>query len=265
MENGQSYASDPMSSRPQDVPTGPPKNFIARIIGTLFSPGETFTEMKWAPGLLIPIIFSIVFGATSGFLMSQRLDMPRMMREKFNEAVADGKMKAEDADAQAKMIGKFSGVQFIVIGALGSLLGSLIIAGIFKLVSMVMGHENNFTSLLAVTLYVFVAVGLVTAVIMHILLRLKDPADITLDNLGNIVASNAGSWVALAMGEKALPKFVMGLLSRIDLFSIWIISLLSIGYAAVTHRMKTGTAATYLIGLYVIYALIASAVGAMFG
>ncbi len=265
MENGQSYASDPMSSRPQDAPTAPPKNIIARIIGTWFSPGETFAEMKHSPNLLLPIIFSIVFGALTGFAMSQRLDMGRMMREQFDQAVADGKMKAEDADVQAKMVSKFATAQFVGGGALGALIGALVIAGIFKLISMMMGHENTYASLLAVTLYAFIAVTLISTIVFLILLYLKDPSEITFKNMGNVVASNAGAWVALVAGENALPKFLSGLLSRIDVFSIWIIALLSIGYAAVTHRMKTGTAATYLIALYVVYALIASAAGAMFG
>jgi Yip1 domain len=264
MEVGQSYASDPMHSRPQDVPTAPPKNFIARLIGTWFSPGETFAEMKHSPKLLLPIIFAIVFGACTGYAMSQRLEMGRMMREQFDQAVADGKMKAEDADAQAKTVTRFATAQFVGGGALGTLIGALVIAGIFKLISMMMGHENTYASLFAVTLYTFIAVTLVSTIVFLILLYLKDPSEITFKNMGNIVASNVASWVSLIAGENTLPKFLNGLLSRIDVFSIWIIALLSIGYAAVTHRMKTGTAATYLIALYVVYALVASALGSMF-
>ena len=265
MENGQSYASDPMHARPQDVPSGPPKNFIARIIGTWFSPGETFAEMKHSPKLVLPIIFMIVFGALSGFVMSRRLDFPRMMREQFDQAVADGKMKAEDADEQAKRFSKFGSIQFLVIGAVGGIISALVIAGIFKLVTMMMGHENTYSSLLAVTVYSFIAVSLISTLVFIVLLYLKDPSELSFKNLGNVVSSNVASWIALVAGENALPKFVNGLLSRIDVFSIWIIALLSIGYAAVTHRMKTATAATYLIALYVVYALIASAAGAMFG
>ena len=265
MEVGQSYASDPLHARPQEVPTAPPKNFIARIIGAWFSPGETFAEMKHSPNLLLPIIFAIVFGALTGFAMSQRLDMARMMRENFDQAVADGQMKAEDADAQAKTIGKFGSVQFVVVGALGVLISALVIAGIFKLISMMMGHENTYAALLAVTLYAFIAVTLISSVVFLILLYLKDPSEITFKNMGNVVSSNVASWVTLALGDNALPKFLNGLLSRIDLFSIWILALLSIGYAAVTHRMKTATAATYLIALYVIYAVIASVVGSFMG
>jgi hypothetical protein len=264
MEVGQSQASDPRHSRPQDVPHDPPKNFIARLIGTWFSPGETFAEMRHSPKLALPIIFMIVFGALSGFAMSRRLDFPRMMREQFEQRVTDGQMKAEEADEQAKRFASFGSVQFVAIGALGGIIGALIIAGIFKLVSMVMGQENTYGSLLAVTVYAFISVSLVSTLVFLVLLYLKDPSELSFNNLENVVASNVASWIALVAGENALPKFLSKLLSRIDVFSIWILALLSIGYAAVTHRMKTGTAATYLIALYVVYALIASAFGAMF-
>jgi Yip1 domain len=265
MEVGQSYASESPNTPQEDAPVNPPKNFVARLIGTWFSPGETFAEMKWAPKLLLPILFSIVFGAVSGFAMSQRLDFQRMMRENFEQVVADGKMKAEDADAQAQTWAKFGSVQFVVIGAIGGLISALIIAGLFKLISMMMGHENTFGSLFAVTLYTFIAVSIVSTAVFLTLLYLKDPSEITFKNMGNIVSSNVGSWIALVAGENALPRFLMALLARIDLFSIWMIALLSIGYAAVTRRMKTSTAATYLVALYVVYALGASAIAAVTG
>jgi hypothetical protein len=264
-EVGQSYASESVSSPRQDAPVAPPKNFIARIIGTWFSPGETFAEMKHSPNVLLPILFSIVFGALTGYAMSQRLDITRMMREQFEQAVVDGRMKAEDADEQANRFSKFGTAQFVIGGAVGALIGALVIAGLFKLISMMMGYDNTYSSLLAVTLYTFIAVTLVSSIVFLILLYLKDPSEITFNNMGNVVASNVGSWIALAAGEDALPKFLTALLQRIDLFSIWMITLLSIGYAAVTNRLKTSTAATYLVGLYVLWALGAAAFSAIRG
>jgi hypothetical protein len=61
-----------------------------------------------------------------------------------------------------------------------------------------------------------------------------------------------------------LPKFVTGLLSYFDIFYIWKLILLGIGYSAVSTRLSTATAVTVcgLSGL--LFAIVAAAWGAMF-
>ena len=49
MEAGQNLAS-PVA---QDAPAAKPQNFFSRLIGVIFSPGETFAEIGRAPRVLI--------------------------------------------------------------------------------------------------------------------------------------------------------------------------------------------------------------------
>jgi len=261
MEAGQNLAPPAAS----EVPEAKPQGFFARLIGVLFSPGETFVEIVRAPRVIAPIIAAIVLGLVVSFAMTRRLDFQAMYSQLFEQAVAQGRMQQEQAEQQAKTMARFGPVQFLVFGSLGSLLSALIVAGIFKGVSAVMGKDNSFKALFAVTLYTFLAVGIISSLVFVISLYLKDPSEITFQNLGNLVASNLGAVLALALGADGLPRFVMGLAQRVDVFSIWIIVLLSIGYAAATPRLKTSTAATWLVVLYVVYALIAAAFGTLQG
>jgi hypothetical protein len=261
MEVGQNLASPAEATAPE----AKPQNFFSRLLGVYFSPGETFAEIGRAPQLLLPILAALVLGLIVSIALTQRLDLPAMYSQLFQQAVADGKMQQEQADQQAKFMASFGKVQFLIFGTLGNLLAALIVAGIFKLVSAVMGKQNRFKTIFTVTLYTFLAVGIVSSVLFVLLIYLKDPSEITFQNMGNLISSNLGAILALVVGENALPKFVMGLAQRVDIFSIWIITLLSIGYAAVTPKLKTSTAATWLVGLYVVYAVIAAAFGAMFG
>ncbi|HZS03938.1 MAG TPA: YIP1 family protein [Blastocatellia bacterium] len=257
------FASQSATAVP--APEAAPQNFFNRLIGVWFSPGETFQDVGRAPRLVAPIIAAVLFGLIIGFVMMQRLDMQAMMTRMFEKAVAEGQMTQEQADQRIKFAASFGKVQLLLISALGSLLMSLIVAGIFKLVSMMMGSENRFSSLFAVTIYTYLAVSIVSSLVFVILLYLKDTSELTFENLGNVVSSNLGALLALALGEKALPKFVMALAQRVDLFSIWIITLLSIGYSAVSRRMKVSTAAIWLGGLYAVYALIVATLAAMRG
>lgn len=254
----------PSAAAPQAAETAP-QNFFSRLIGVWFSPGETFREIGRAPRLLMPIIFAILLGLAVSFAMTQRLNMQAMMAQMFEQAVAQGQITQEQADRQVQFAARFGTIQMLVFGTLGTLLAALIVAGIFKLVSMLMGADNTFGALFAVTLYAFIATGIISSILFVTLLYLKDPGEITFQNLGQIVSSSLGALLNLLLGEGALPKFLMALAYRVDLFTIWLISLLSIGYAAVSRRMKTSTAAAWLTGLYVIYALIASAWTALRG
>jgi hypothetical protein len=69
--------------------------------------------------------------------------------------------------------------------------------------------------------------------------------------------------LASFLGEDDLPKFLMRLAGYIDVFAIWLIALLAIGYSAASRKLKTATAATWLGIAYGIIALIGSAIGSL--
>ncbi|HEV2668485.1 MAG TPA: hypothetical protein VG324_26445, partial [Blastocatellia bacterium] len=74
----------------------------------------------------------------------------------------------------------------------------------------------------------------------------------------NLLGSNLAALLTVAVGKDGLPKFVMALARRVDVFGIWLIALLAIGYAAVTRRVKSSAFGIALGGIYLIVALIAA-------
>jgi hypothetical protein len=247
------------------IPEPDPQNFFSRLTGVLFSPGETFEEIGRAPRVLIPLIMVMALGAYSSFFVTNRIGYENIVRKQMESVVNAGWMSQEQADQQiqrsltgrAATIGKIQGP---VGAAIGFLVVMLIVAGVFKLFTMLMGGNNTFKPLLAVITYAYLAVGIVSAAIMTITLFLKDPEEI---DLYNPVSSNLGA--ILTMLGAGLPKFLNALTSWVDVFGIWRIILLAIGCAAVTPRMKSGTAAIPHVILYVIIALVFSSFATMFG
>jgi hypothetical protein len=104
----------------------------------------------------------------------------------------------------------------------------------------------------------------VQSILLVAVMSFKSPADLTGTDIRTILASNLGALLSNLLGDDALPKFLMRLLGWVDIFAIWIIALLSIGYSAVSRKLKTSTAATWLGSLYGIIALIGAAVGGLF-
>jgi hypothetical protein len=238
-----------------------PKNFLSRLGGVYFSPGETFTEIGRAPGVLVPIIALIIIGAAAGYYLMQSVDMESVLIERMEEAVQQGRMTQEQLEQQLPMMSRFAGTMMIIPAALGSLVLCLIIAGYAKLFSTFTGAENRFKPIFSVTLYAVIAVSIVQSVLLIIVIHFKRPVGIGPD-INSVIASNLGAMLAILLGEDALPEFLMNLFGYIDIFTIWIIALLAVGYSAVSRKLKTGTAAAWLGVAYGLFAVIASFVRA---
>ena len=252
MNSELSYISHPTNVEPEQAP----QNLISRLIGVWFSPGEAFTEIGRAPRILIPALLLFVLAGATSYLVIDRYGYENVVRKQMESMVNAGWITQDKADelireelAPSKVsAGK---IQSGVIGAVWIVVLLTIMAGLFKAFTLMMGRGNRFKQIYSVTAYAYLATTLISTVVTLILIYLKDPADL---DIYNPVASNLGA--ILPMMVEDLPKFVLGLASFVDVFVIWNLILLAIGYAAITHKMKTGTAVVFLVILYVIGAFV---------
>ena len=90
-----------------------------------------------------------------------------------------------------------------------------------------MGIENGFKKLFSVSLYTFLAVGIISSILFIVVLFLKSPDEIDIQNM---VGSNLAALLTMLFGKDGLPKFVMKLARWVDIFALWMVALLSIGY-----------------------------------
>ncbi len=230
---------------PQPEPPAPaPQNFFSRLIGVYFSPGETFREIGRAPGVVLPIIVMVLLTVVVVVAVSQRISFEKVGIQRIDDAVAEGKITQEQADQQKdgmKKIAPFLKIFIPIFAAIFSVVLALAIAGVAKLVSSMMGIENTFMPLFAMTLYAILAVSIVSSVVAIILIYIKPVEEI---DPNNPVGSNLAALLPL-IGVTGLPKFVNALLTYVDVFYIWKVVLIAIGWAAVSRKMKTSTAMVY--------------------
>jgi hypothetical protein len=263
-----SYASEPAS------PAEPaPLNFFSRITGIWFSPGETFTEIGSIKGsfgtILAPIMAIIVIGAAFGVVGVQRMGLENLRREAerpIQQMVDKGWIQPDQAakileDQRKKITLTSMSIQYGMTFGLIYVIFALIIAGIFKLASVIMGWQNRFKYLFSVTLYTSLSVGIIFYLIGFALLFLKPADEIQLQTL---VGSNLAVALNSIMGEGTLTGFLKGLAMSVDVFAIWKLALLSIGFAAVSRKLKPTTVGIILGGLYVLLALVSAPLAGTF-
>jgi hypothetical protein len=251
------------ASGPANAAEPAPLTFFNRITGVWFSPGETFAEIGRVKGafgtFLAPILALIVLGATFGAVGTYRIgheNLKRAAERQIQQMVDRGWIPQERAAemlAQQTVSLPAAATWQAITWALIYVIFALIIAGIFKLISAVMGWENRFKYLLSVTLYTSLAVGIVSYLIGFILLFIKSPDEIRLETL---IGSNLGAVLTAVMEEGALSGFVKGLAMSVDVFAIWKIILLSIGFAAISRKLKPGTVGAILVVLYALVSLV---------
>lgn len=254
-----SYASNPAE------PESTPQNFFSRLIGVWFSPGETFAEIGRAPRVLIPTLLLMILAGISAYMLTERYGYENMVRKQMESVAKSGFVPEDRVEEMTRQATTPSAItrgkiQGIVTPAIMTLVILLILSGLFKALSAIMGVKNTFKQIFSVSAYSFLAIALIFTVVFAASIYLKDPAEI---DLLNPVGSNLAAILAL-MGV-SLPKFVMGMASFVDVFSIWRLAILAIGYSAVSQKMKVGTAATFLVILYVIVAMLGGAMASLFG
>ncbi len=258
-----SYATKPASAEPEPAP----QNFFSRLIGVWFSPGETFAEIGRAPRMLAPILALMFIGSFTNYVMVNRLGVQAFFKPGFDQAVKDNRMTQEDADKQLEAMtsGPMGTVTRWVMPLFGLFLYvvmALILVGIAKLITMLLGGENRFKPLFSVSLFTLLATGIITSILTIVIFYLKSPEEI---DINNPLGSNLAAILTLAFGKDGLPKFVMALSRWVDVFGIWMVSLLAIGFAAVSKRIKSSSFGMALGGIYIALALIAASWAALTG
>lgn len=251
------------ASGPANAVEPAPLSFFSRITGIWFSPGETFTEIGSAKGafgtILAPILALIIIGATFGAVGVNRIgaeNLKRAAERQIQQMVDRGWIPQERAAemlAQQTVSLPAAATWQAITWALIYIVFALIIAGIFKLISAIMGWQNRFKYLLSVTLYTSLAVGVVFYLVGFVLLFVKNPDEIRLETL---VGSNLGAVLTAVLEEGAMSGFVKGLAMSVDVFAIWKILLLSIGFAMVSRKLKPATVGVILGALYVLISLV---------
>ncbi len=237
-----------------------------RFSGVIFSPGETFKDVNRKPTLIAPLIILITTAllGTFAFTAIVKPDWDRLGREaiKKRDAQMNTTTPPEQVEQQiaiSKTISKF----FPLIAITVTPIYYAVIAGIFALALMLMQAKTTFKKILSVVLWSAAVTSVVQTIVMLASLLVKDRE--TLDQInpmepGNITATNLGAFLDLSGPLKYI-------VTSIDIFTIWFLILLTIGFAAIAGARKIGTGQTgaLVFGLWVVLLLLGAGRVALMG
>lgn len=212
---------------------------MQRVAGALFSPGETFADIARRPDILVPLVIIMLVALISTIVVVPRLDFESMMREQLEQ---NPNMSQEDIDRVVRF-GAASGKVFAYASPILNIAILAIIAGVLLLAFRLFGGEGNFKQAFSVTLYgwlPFVIKGILATIIA------LSRQTVSADQLENLVKSNLGAFV-----DPKQQMVAFALLSSIDLFTIWVLVLLIIGFAHVS-RLSRAKSAAIVVSLWLV-------------
>jgi hypothetical protein len=223
-----------MATTKVPAPESPsPISQFGRITGVLFSPKNTFADIVRKPTWILPAVFLTILSIGVSVAINQRVDWREFMSQQIEKSPQASQMSPEQKQQRIDGGARISPIITYVIGVLGPILVTLGVSlAMWGAYSLLGGVSTNFSTAFGITSHAFLT-GLVSSPLFILILYLKPFGTIDLENP---VATN----LAALLSEDS-PKWLSALCKSVDVFSIWTLILLAIGFAAVNQKKLKGS------------------------
>jgi Yip1 domain len=241
--------SEPLPPQaPSSAPVVPQSGggFFQNLVDIYFAPREAFARIVRSPTFVLPLVgyFVLVLGFTGIWL--NKVDAREFVKTQLEESGRWEKIPAEQreavldrAPAQMKLFGWLSPLVFTPVILLVT---AAVLMFIFR---FFYSGEVGFRQAFGIVTWTFFAVGLITTPLLLLVFQLKGDWNM---NPQEAIQANLGA----LLDKSTAAKPLWALLTSIDLFSLWLVFLLAVGFG-IASRKTTGSA---LWGVAIPWALI---------
>jgi hypothetical protein len=224
----------------------PPMGTMARITGVLFSPSKTFADIakkpNWVAVFLLLVVFALGISALIGQKTNWRSFFERQMSQNSRFDNMDQAQKDKILESQVTWAPKIA----FVFGPIGVGIAILLVAVIYwGAFNLFKGAGLKFGAGFAITVYAFVP-GLVSSVLALIVLLIKPTGEVDPEHF---LASSLSAYL-----PDPSPAWLDKLGQSIELFWIWSLVLIAIGFSAANpKKIKPGAAYGIVFGLWLLW------------
>jgi Yip1 domain len=247
------------TASPQQAPAS--VGSFGRVFGALFNPKATFESIAQRPSWVLPLLFLFVVSVAIIATFGQRVGWrPFMERQIANNSRAQKQMeqlpperREQIIDQQTKFAPVFGYVGVVVFTFGGAVVVAAVFLAAFNLVS---GTKIGFSTSLGIVAHSWMPY-LVSGLLGILILFIKDPSTIDLQNL---IASNPGALLA-----DNSPKWLVSLLTSLDVFTFWVLVLQGVGYSATNpKKIPFGKAFGTVLAVWALYVVVKVGLAAAF-
>lgn len=218
-----------------------------RLIGVLVAPGETFRSIAERPTWLPPLLVLALLGAAVGLVLQMRTDPEEMVRGQLEMVKVDVPQEQVDKmieDAENRTTGAKVGLT--AVGVVIQAVIYAVVAVLFWIGFRMFGSEMDYLRSLATTLYGFMPLAVASLINLPLMFARESLTFEEARDGGVLVSS------LKALAPEDASAVTGALLGSFDLFTIWTLVLLTIGYRAVA-KVSTAVAAGIVILFWLVY------------
>jgi hypothetical protein len=240
--------SEVSAPQPSPAPIEPekPGGFFQNLIDVYFAPREAFTRIVRSPRILVALAVYVVLVMGFTGVWMHKMDPAEFMKIQIEESGRADRIPADQRAAIIEQQAKMMPIFAWVFGPIGIAVSLLVTAGVLLFIfRFFYASEVTFRQSFGIVTWVFLAVGVITTPVTLAIMALKGDWNI---NPQEAVQAN----LALLLDKSTAAKPLWALLSSIDVFSLWMVFLLAVGFAVASRK----TTSSALWGVAVPWALI---------
>ena len=226
-----------------------------RIVNAFLSPSKTFEDIRRNPSWWVPWLLGSIVAVAFFLTVDKKVGFETVVKNQMENAGgfaqrAMERLTPEQREEALQRQAKIQRIGTLYFSWLVSLLFSVVIAAVLMAIfNFVLEADIPFRQALAVLFYGTLPKSLSLVLGIVVLLIGVDPSAY---DLSNPVASNLGA----LLDPNTVGKFLFRFGTFIDLFSIWTVILLGMGFAKLSRKkISTATGITTIAVLQTILAL----------
>jgi hypothetical protein len=230
---------------------------LGRVFGVLFSPGKTFEDIVRKPSWLAPFLIFIGFAIVVCICLNMRINWRDYVSQQIEKSSQASQLSAEQKQQRIESGAKLAPIFTYVFGLTAQILILFVVALImWGAYSLLGGVSTNFSTAFGIATHAFMT-SLVSSPLFILILFLKPYGTVDLENP---LATN----LAAILPEDA-AKWLVALCKSVDIFAIWTLILVAIGFAAVNpKKLKGGKSFTIAFSVWAIFVVCRVAVAFIF-
>ena len=242
IDNNSPTPVPPPPPPPEGPAAEPGSSSFDRMAGVIMSPAETFESVARRPDWVTPLLVILSIALLAGILIATRVDFRSLARESMEMNPRTAEIPADRVES---MVG-FTATTMRISTYLNPILQAialLLVASVLQISFRLFGGDTTFKQAFSVTLYSWiprVIKGLIGLVVLF------SKSDLGIFDLQNPVMSNLGF-----LSDPKSNPLLYAVLSSVDLFAIWSVVLLTIGFS-VASRLSRGKSAAIVFGWWIV-------------
>jgi len=245
---------------PQIMEPQPKLSEAERILNIYTAPSKTFADIKRSAMWVVPWLLMLVCSLGFSYTVGQRVGWEQVMQNNLRMAPASQQERLEQVPADRKAqvmrqqvtVTKGISYGFPILSLIWLVIVALVLWGTF---SFGAGADVRFGQALAIVVYASLP-GIIKYLLATLMLWLKVPEDFFIQNP---IGTNIGHYLSF----NDTPRFIYGVASALDIFTIWTLVLTAIGFTVV-GKVKSGTANMIVFGWFAVVTLVSAGLGAAF-